>query len=864
MIRGRSFYGVWNDETNLWSRDESDLVYLVDRDIRKYVDEESKRGRMVVQDFMEDYRTGVWTSYLGYIRGMYDIYKPLDQRVVYLHQETTFKDYASKRLPYDLEDGEPEAYNEIMSTLYDKEERRKLEWAIGAILNGDGAYIQKFIVLYGEAGSGKSTFLHIVEQLFDGYWTTFNAKNLASAKNSFATYFMKDNPLVAIQHDGDLSKIEDNTLLNSIISHEDIEVNEKFKSQYTARSNAFIFMGTNSPVKISDSKSGLIRRLIDVNPSGRKLDNDRYNILMDQIPFELGKIARKCLNLYRAIGKRYYEHYKPISMMYETDAFYNFVSDNMLFFEDNDPLPLEQAYALYCDYCDRSHASFILQRYKFRNELRNYYSLYDEKGKIFSGFLREKFEIAALERAEENEPVTLVLDKKVSLIDDILRDCPAQYGNADEIPFDKWDNVTRTLKDIDTSKLHYVIPPDNHIVIDFDLKNSKGEKDKLLNIKAAQRFPKTYAEFSKGGNGIHLHYIYDGDASKLSRIYSEGIEIKVFTGKSSLRRKLTLCNDLPIAHISNGLPLREEKKMISDMHIKDEKHLRALIMKGLRKEVWPNTRPSIDFIFKTLEEAYASGMVYDVRDLRQKVFTFAMRSTNQKEACLEIVNKMHFCSEQEGAAATGQYADDRLVFFDIEVFPNLFLVNWKYKGTDECVRMINPSAKDIGELFKFKLVGFNNHRYDDIILYAAYLGYSVEELYKLSQDIIVHHKNVGFREAKDISYTDVYDFSAKKQSLKKWEIELGLHHQELGLPWDEPVPEELWLKVAEYCDNDVKSTEAVFDHNQGDFRARQILAKLAGMSVNETTNTLTTKIIFQGNRHPRLVYTDLATGQQYF
>ena len=36
----------------------------------------------------------------------------------------------------------------------------------------------------------------------------------------------------------------------------------------------------------------------------------------------------------------------------------------------------------------------------------------------------------------------------------------------------------------------------------------------------------------------------------------------------------------------------------------------------------------------------------------------------------------------------------------------------------------------------------------------------------------------------------------KKQSLKKWEIELGIHHQELGLPWDQPVPEDQWEKVA--------------------------------------------------------------------
>lgn len=80
---------------------------------------------------------------------------------------------------------------------------------------------------------------------------------------------------------------------------------------------------------------------------------------------------------------------------------------------------------------------------------------------------------------------------------------------------------------------------------------------------------------------------------------------------------------------------------------------------------------------------------------------------------------------------------------------------------------------------------------------------------------------------------------------------MGIHHQELGLPWDQPVPEEMWTKVAEYCDNDVIATEAVFNARKADFTARQILADVAGMTVNDTTNSLTTKIIFGNNRKPQ-------------
>ena len=132
------------------------------------------------------------------------------------------------------------------------------------------------------------------------------------------------------------------------------------------------------------------------------------------------------------------------------------------------------------------------------------------------------------------------------------------------------------------------------------------------------------------------------------------------------------------------------------------------------------------------------------------------------------------------------------------------------------------------------------------------MGYTNEQLYKLSQKII-NGEGGFFGEAYNVSYTDVYDFASagNKKSLKKFEIELGITHHELGLPWDQPVPEELWTKVAEYCDDDVIATEAVFDYLKADWTARQILADLAGMTVNDTTNTLTTRIIFGKDRKPQ-------------
>ena len=310
--------------------------------------------------------------------------------------------------------------------------------------------------------------------------------------------------------------------------------------------------------------------------------------------------------------------------------------------------------------------------------------------------------------------------------------------------------------------------------------------------------------------------------------------------------------------------------MVNAKVVQSEKGLRLQIKRNLNKEIHPATKPSIDFIYKILTDAYESGMTYDVTDMRNFVLAFAANSSYQTEYCIKLVNKMPFKSTEDGPAVKND--EVKLVFYDMEVFPNLLLVNWKIEGPNQpVVRMINPKPQEIEELMKFRLVGFNCRRYDNHILYAQLMGYTEEQLYNLSQKIISSEKkaksnNCFFDEAYNASYTDVYDFCSKKQSLKKWEIELGIHHQELGLPWEQPVLEHLWQKVTEYCDNDVIATEAVFNARKTDFVAREILADVAGMTVNDTTNTLTTKIIFDGNKKPQsqFNYRDMGDTNQIY
>lgn len=866
MTRGGSFYAIWDEAAGLWSTDIYDVQRLVDADLVRAAEEmEAKSGATYTVARLEDNSTKLWDQFQHFMRNSGNNFHDLDEKLVFADTEVKKEDYASRRLDYSLKKGKCDAWNTLVGTLYNDEERAKIEWAIGAVVSGDSKFIQKFLVFYGPPGSGKSTILNIIQMLFNGYIAVFDARELAGSNNAFATTAFKSNPLVAIQHDGDLSRIVDNTKLNSIVAHETMTVNEKYKAPFDTKLNAFLFMGTNLPVKISDAKAGIIRRLIDVVPTQKTFENDYYHTLMGQIPFELGAIAHHCLQRYYSMGRNFYSSYRPTEMMLQTDVFYNFVEACFDIFKAEDAVSLRKAWALYKEYCADTGIDKILPQYKFREELKNYFFIFEERTRVDGVNIRSYYRGFKNLSPSADFPIKsegtyeIVLEEGISVFDEAYPGLSAQYAKEDGSPRAPWAKVRTVLSDLDTSQLHYVKIPENHIVIDFDIRNEDGEKDFSKNLEEAQKWPATYTEISQGGQGIHLHYIYTGDVRELKADYSPGIEVKTLLGDAALRRRLTKSNDQGIAHIHSGLP-KKEKKVLDVQRIQSEKGLRNLIARTMQKEFGAGTKPAINFIKHILDEAYEDKLAYDVSDMHGDILTFALKSTNHSDYCVKTVQQMKFVG-QEPMPEIDAPADEPITFFDVEVYPNLLVVCYKEQGNDEVIRLINPNSDDIGFLLKKKLVGFNNRRYDNHVLYARLLGRSLEAIFDLSfNGLTGNNRNAYFGEAYNLSYADIYDFMSEKKGLKKCMIELGIYHLELDLPYDKPVPEHEWKRVVDYCANDVVATEKVFEDRYQDFVARQILADLSGLKVNQTTQTHTAKIIFGNNKEPQssFIYTDLS------
>ena len=135
MIRGGDFYAAWNEDTGLWTTNEDEVIRMIDKIVHKESDEVHKAyaGKDVIiqTKYIWDADSGVidkWHKYCQ--KQLRDSYHQLDSKVIFSNMDVKKEDYVSKKLPYPLESCDTPSYDEIMSTLYDPEERQKLEWAI--------------------------------------------------------------------------------------------------------------------------------------------------------------------------------------------------------------------------------------------------------------------------------------------------------------------------------------------------------------------------------------------------------------------------------------------------------------------------------------------------------------------------------------------------------------------------------------------------------------------------------------------------------------------------------------------------------------------------------------------------------------
>jgi hypothetical protein len=86
MVRGRSFYAIWDEEKGLWSTDEYDVQRLVDEDLQAYRQTLPDDRTYIIKD-LRSFTSNTWNQFRKYIGNISDNAHQLDANLVFANQD---------------------------------------------------------------------------------------------------------------------------------------------------------------------------------------------------------------------------------------------------------------------------------------------------------------------------------------------------------------------------------------------------------------------------------------------------------------------------------------------------------------------------------------------------------------------------------------------------------------------------------------------------------------------------------------------------------------------------------------------------------------------------------------------------------
>ena len=82
MIRGRSFYAIWDENEKMWSTDENKVQELVDRQLYLKAEELKQNcDERIVVKYLKNFSSKKWSEWLAYCKSSPDNYHELDTSI---------------------------------------------------------------------------------------------------------------------------------------------------------------------------------------------------------------------------------------------------------------------------------------------------------------------------------------------------------------------------------------------------------------------------------------------------------------------------------------------------------------------------------------------------------------------------------------------------------------------------------------------------------------------------------------------------------------------------------------------------------------------------------------------------------------
>ena len=96
LVRGKSFYAVWNEEKNLWSTDILDVAQIVDSDIYRYIDDFRERRHydgQIDAKTLQSFSSGSWLKFVNMMTKYGDSSHQLDEKLTFANTPVKKEDY---------------------------------------------------------------------------------------------------------------------------------------------------------------------------------------------------------------------------------------------------------------------------------------------------------------------------------------------------------------------------------------------------------------------------------------------------------------------------------------------------------------------------------------------------------------------------------------------------------------------------------------------------------------------------------------------------------------------------------------------------------------------------------------------------
>jgi len=196
------------------------------------------------------------------------------------------------------------------------------------------------------------------------------------------------------------------------------------------------------------------------------------------------------------------------------------------------------------------------------------------------------------------------------------------------------------------------------------------------------------------------------------------------------------------------------------------------------------------------------------------------------------------------------------IVFDTEIFSNLFLFAGKMVETQKYFYIWGhekDSRQMLKDLFKtgHTFISFNGIRFDMPVIAYFMAGHSIKETKKLANDIIEQNlmpwaaeKEHGFK-IPLIDHIDLIEVAPSFVSLKTYGARMNMPLiQDLPFNHTAEIADDDFDLVAKYCENDLDTTEELYNRLQGQLQLRVEISKEYGFDARSKSDSQVAENMF--------------------